>query len=87
MHEIATCWILPIQFSIVKQSIYKRKTILFRVITLAKLEYDNVLQPEPRSGKSCNTFSHEGLANIDTEKNVIYSHCYMYIPSFSTHNA
>ena len=39
----------------------------------AKPQCYNVLQPEPRSGECCNTLSHEGLANVNTEKNVISS--------------
>ena len=39
--------------------------ILFRILTFAKPECDNVLQPEPRSGEGCNTLSHEGLANVN----------------------
>ena len=43
-------------------------------------ECDNVLQPEPRSGEGCNTLSHEGLANVNIRKRMLYRHC--YIPSF-----
>ena len=58
----------------------KRINILFRILTFAKPECDNVLQPEPRSGEGCNTFSHEGLVNVDIRKRMLYRHC--YIPSF-----
>ena len=53
--------------------------ILFRILTFAKPECDNVLQPEPRSGEGCNTLSHEGLANVNIRKRMLYRHC--YIPS------
>ena len=39
-----------------------------------------MLQPEPRSGEGCNTLSHEGLANVNKRKRMLYRHC--YIPSF-----
>ena len=39
-----------------------------------------MLQPEPRSGEGCNTLSHEGLANVNIRKRMLYRHC--YIPSF-----
>ena len=35
--------------------------ILFRVLTFAKPEYDNVLQPSLLPGSGCNTLSHLGL--------------------------
>ena len=57
----------------------KRIKILFRVSTFAKPECDNVLQPDPRSGEGCNTLLHEGFANVDTRKRMLYRHC--YIPS------
>ena len=41
-----------------------------------------MLQPEPQSGESCNTLSHEGLANVNIRKRILYRHC--YIPSFQT---
>ena len=59
----------------------KLKNILFRVLTLAKLECDNVLQPEQRSREGCNTLSHEALANINTENNVILSLFYIFLSS------
>ena len=43
---------------------------------------DNVLQPEPRSSEGCNTLSHEGLANVNTENNVLSSLLYTF--PFST---
>ena len=55
--------------------------ILFRVLTFAKPECDNFLQPEPRSGGGCNTLSHEGLANVNTEKNVISLLLYTFLSS------
>ena len=48
--------------------------------TFAKPQCDNVLQPEPRSGEGCNTFSQESLANVKIQKRMLYRHC--YIPSF-----
>ena len=42
-------------------------------------ECDNVLQPEPRSGEGCYTLSHEGLAKVNTEKNVISSLLYTFL--------
>ena len=57
---------------------------LFHVLAFAEPECDNVLLPEPRSGECCNTLSHEGLANVNTEKNV-YRYC--YIPSFPAQRA
>ena len=39
-----------------------------------------MLQPEPRSGEGCNTLSHEGLANVNIRKRMLYRHC--YIPYF-----
>ena len=40
---------------------------------------DNVLQPEPWSGEGSNTLSHEGLANVNIRKRMLYRHC--YVPS------
>ena len=40
---------------------------------LAKPECDNALQPEPRSGEGCNTLSHEGLANVNIRKTLLYT--------------
>ena len=48
----------------------------------AKPKCDNVLQPDPRSGEGCNTLLHEGFANVDTGKRMLYRHC--YIPSLPT---
>ena len=48
----------------------------------AKPECDNVLQPEPEKGEGCNTLSHEGLANMKSEKNVMSSLFYTF---FSAH--
>ena len=53
--------------------------MLFRILTFAKPECD-VLQPEPRSGEGSNALSHEGLANVNIRKRMLYRHC--YIPSF-----
>ena len=39
-----------------------------------------MLQPDPRSGEGCNTLLHEGFANVNTRKRLLYHHC--YIPSF-----
>ena len=61
------------------------KNILFRILTFAKPECDNVLQPEPRSGEGCNTLSHEGLAHVNIRKRMLYRHC--YIPSFQAQAA
>ena len=61
----------------------KRINILFRVLTFAKPECVNVLQPDPRSGEGCNTLIHEGFANVNTRKRLLYRHC--YIPSFLVH--
>ena len=36
-----------------------------------------MLQPEPRSGEGCNTLLHEGLANVNIRKGMLYRHCYM----------
>ena len=46
----------------------------------AELECD-ALQPELQSGEVCNTLSHEGLANVNTEKNVISSLSYTFLSS------
>ena len=46
----------------------------------AKPECDNVLQPEPQRGEGFNILSHEGLANVNIRKRMLYRHC--YIPSF-----
>ena len=46
----------------------------------AKPECDNVLQKEPRT-EGCNTLSHSGLANANTEKNVISSLLYAFLSS------
>ena len=51
--------------------IIKRIKHCFCVLTFVKPDCDNVLQPEPPSGESCNTLSRSGLANVNTEKNVI----------------
>ena len=55
--------------------------ILFRVLTFAKSECDNVLRTDLRSGdgEGCNTLLHSDLANINTRKRLLYRHC--YIPS------
>ena len=47
----------------------------------AKPEGNNVLQPEPRGGECCNTLTHECLANVDTENNVILSLLYTFFSS------
>ena len=39
-----------------------------------------MLQPDPRSGEGCNTLIHEGFANVNTRKRLLYRH--YYIPSF-----
>ena len=39
-----------------------------------------MLQPDPRSSEGCNTLLHEGFANVNTRKRLLYRHC--YIPSF-----
>ena len=39
-----------------------------------------MLRPDPRSGEGCNTLLHEGLANVNTHKRLLYRNC--YIPSF-----
>ena len=36
-----------------------------------------MLQPEPRSVEGCNTLLHEGLANVNIRKGMLYRHCYM----------
>ena len=38
-----------------------------------------MLQPDRRSGEGCNTLLHEGFANVDTRKRMLYRPC--YIPS------
>ena len=58
------------------------QNILFRVLTFAKPECDNVLQPDPRSGEGCNTLVHSGLANVNTRKRLLYCHCHIHVPSF-----
>ena len=35
------------------------------------------------SSEGCNTLSHEGLANVNIRKRMLYRHC--YIPSFQAH--
>ena len=57
----------------------KRIKHSFPVSTLAKPQCDNVLQPDPQSGEGCKTLLHEGFANVDTQKRMLYRHC--YIPS------
>ena len=37
-----------------------------------------MLQPEPRTGEGCNTLSHEGLANVNIRKGMLYRHLYIY---------
>ena len=37
-----------------------------------------MLQPDPRSGEGCNTLLHEGFANVDTRKRMLYRHCNYY---------
>ena len=34
-----------------------------------------MLQPEPRSGEGCKTLSHEGLANVNIRKGMLYRNC------------
>ena len=50
---------------------------LYRVLTFAKPECNNVLQPDPRSGEGCNTLLHEGFANVNTRKILLFRHCYI----------
>ena len=38
-----------------------------------------MLQPELRSSEGCNTESHEGMANVNMEKNVILSLLYTFL--------
>ena len=57
------------------------KNILVHVLTFTKPECENVLHPEPRSGEGCNTISHGGLANVNTENNVISSLLYTFLSS------
>ena len=40
-----------------------------------------MLQPERQSGEGCNTLSHEGLANVNTEKDILSSLLYTFISS------
>ena len=40
--------------------------------TVANPECDNVSYHELQSGEGCNTFSHEGLANVNTLKIMLY---------------
>ena len=70
-----------VSICLVFSSLIRGKNILFRILTFAKPECGNVLQPEPRSGEGCNTLSHEGLANVNIRKRMLYRHC--YIPSSS----
>ena len=49
----------------------------FSVLTFAKLECDNVLQPSPLHGLGCKTLSHSGLANVNTRKRMFYQLSYI----------
>ena len=40
-----------------------------------------MLQLEPQSVEGCKTFSHEGLANVNTEKNIISPLLYTFLSS------
>ena len=40
----------------------------FSCINDAKHSCNNALQPSPLRGSGCNTLSHSGLANVDTQK-------------------
>ena len=44
----------------------------FSVYQRAKPSSNNVLQPSPLRGSGCNTLSHSGLANVDTQKRMFY---------------
>ena len=44
----------------------------FCVLAFAKPKCDNVLQPEPLRGSSCNTLSHSGLASVNRWKIMFY---------------
>ena len=45
----------------------------FPRINVCQAECDNVLQPEPRSDEGCNTLSHEGLANVNIRKRMLFA--------------
>ena len=47
--------------------------ILVRVLTFAKPECHNVLQPSLIRGSGCNTLSHSGLANVNIRKGKLYT--------------
>ena len=51
---------------------YITMNILFHILTFAKPECDNVLQPSPLRGSGCNTWSHSGLANVNIRKRMFY---------------
>ena len=63
---------LPFKPCVLERKVYNNddKTF-FSVLTFAKPECDNVLQP---SGEDCNTLSHSGLTNVNTEKKVLSSY-------------
>ena len=59
--------------SVLERKVYNNDDItFFSVLTFAKPECDNVSQLEPRSGEGCNTLSHEGVANVNTRKRMVY---------------
>ena len=64
---------LPFKHGVLERKVYNNgdKTF-FSVSTFAKPECDNVLQPSPLRGSGCNTLSHSGLANVDSQKSMFY---------------
>ena len=57
---------------VLERKVYNNGDIsFFSILTFAKLECDNVLQPESQSGSNCNTLSHFGLTNVNTVKPVL----------------
>ena len=54
--------------------------ILFRVLTFAKPECDNVLQPDPRRGEGSNTIITPGLGNTLIHGKECYIVIVIYLP-------
>ena len=64
-----------------ERKVYNNDDITFflRILTFAKPECDNVLQPSPLRGSSCNTLSHSGLANVNIRKRMFYPLIALYM--------
>ena len=63
---------LPSMSSVLERKVYNNDDItFFSVLTFAKPECDNVLQPETLRGSGCNT-SHWGLTNVNTRKRMCH---------------